>query len=203
MLKKAWKLAGVAVLLATLQGCASNNVVANDSNRSGQFFGDMGITGDNNVVTVEQWSRLDKLSIFGDGNEVIVEEGVVLPLVEIFGSDNIVSVPDYLLVQVNQVGHRNRIVERESEPAPAPMPVYQPRRGGYDRVRVTIENERGERTTREFAPDETTEEEIRIPPPPSLEGEIEEEHGLGTAEEITEDEVELEIAAPEMEGEPE
>ena len=94
-------------------GCATGtSVVAHDTTRSGQFFGPCGITGNNNVVTVERWSRLTKLSIIGDGNQVVIEEGVRIPSIEVWGSDNTVSIPQGLIVKFTQIGHRNRLIER-------------------------------------------------------------------------------------------
>jgi hypothetical protein len=183
----------VVSCLVGLVGCANNNVVANNSSRTGQFFGDFGITGNNNVVTIEQWSKLTKLSIIGDGNEVIVEEGVRLPSIEVFGSDNVISVPDYLIVQMNQVGDGNRLVRRQTQPrVEDTTQMYRPPpRRGYDRVRVTIENERGETTTTEMDADDLDDgEEIRIPPPPTIDDTPPAETN------DTEDEVDLEITPP-------
>jgi hypothetical protein len=186
------QIAVVVSCLLGMAGCANSNVVANNSSRSGQFFDDFGITGNNNVVTIEQWSKLTKLSIIGDGNEVIVEEGVRLPMIEVFGSDNVISVPDYLIVQMNQVGDGNRLVQRQTQArVQDTTPMYRPPpRRGYDRVRVTIENERGETTTTEMDADAFDDgEEIRIPPPPTIDDNP-------PAKKRDTDEVDLEITPP-------
>lgn len=108
------------ILLGT--GCGDNNIVANSTVKSGTYYADTGITGDSNVVTIERGSRLSKLSIIGDGNEVEVENGVRLPRIEVWGSDNTISVPGDLLVQMNEVGHRNQIIRRPM-PEVADQPV--------------------------------------------------------------------------------
>lgn len=136
-----------------LAGCAHNNVVADSTTRSGSFYGDMGITGDFNVVTVEKHSRLTKLSILGHGNEVIIEEGVRLPAIEVFGSDNVISVPDYMLVQMNQVGSRNQLIRRPASDPEITTRTYRIRERGGE-VDVTVE----ESTTRVAEPTMIVEE---------------------------------------------
>jgi len=108
-------LSGVVLLSGIIllnSGCGDNNIVADSSVKSGTYYAETGITGDANVVTIERGSRLSKLSILGDGNEVEVEDGVRMPRIEIFGSDNTITVPGDLLVQMNEVGHRNQLIRR-------------------------------------------------------------------------------------------
>jgi hypothetical protein len=109
-------------------GCGDNNIVANSTVKSGTYYAETGITGSANVVTIERGSRLSKLSIIGDGNEVEVQDGVRLPMVEIWGSDNTISVPHDMLVQINEVGHRNQLIRRPGiEAAPQAPIMYETR----------------------------------------------------------------------------
>ncbi len=103
----------LSALILCAAGCAPTGIIAHGTTRTGEFFGDTGITGNSNVVTIEKWSRLCKLSIIGNQNEVFIEEGVRIPRIEVFGNDNVVSIPHGLVVQFNHFGNRNRLVERE------------------------------------------------------------------------------------------
>lgn len=110
MPKCTW-LVGTAILLTVACGCASSNrIVGHNMTEVGDWYGELGISGDLNEVTVLHGSRVRKLSILGDGNTVRVEEGVTLPKVEIWGGRNTVFVPQYLLVRVSQVGNANQVV---------------------------------------------------------------------------------------------
>ena len=110
---------GVALLCS---GCASGTSLwSHGAVRSGQFFGDAGISGNNNVVTIQKWSRMNKLSIYGDNNEVTLENRVRVPLIEVWGSGNTVSIPYDMIVQFNQAGRNNRLVERVSRPLDGPI----------------------------------------------------------------------------------
>ena len=126
-------------ILSVLVGCApGTSSVSHGTTPRARFYGDAGITGHNNVVTIDKWSRINKLSILGNANDVIVEDGVRVPLIEVWGSDNTISIPHGMIVQFRQVGSRNRLVERaprvgEMPPATAmpieelpPVPVYTP-----------------------------------------------------------------------------
>ncbi|MBN2448467.1 MAG: hypothetical protein JXO22_17200 [Phycisphaerae bacterium] len=100
-------------LVLLVSGCASGTSRwSHGAAHCGQFFGDAGITGNDNVVTIQRWSRMSKLSITGDNNEITLEDHVRVPLIEVWGSGNTVSIPHDMIVRFNQVGQSNRLVER-------------------------------------------------------------------------------------------
>jgi len=104
-------LAAAGLLAAT--GCTSaNRIVGNNLTQVGSWYGELGITGHYNKITVLPNSRLTKLSILGSGNELIVDDHVTLGKIEIWGADNTVSIPASLVVRVNQVGDGSRVVRR-------------------------------------------------------------------------------------------
>ncbi|MFQ5806034.1 MAG: hypothetical protein ACE5I3_06255 [Phycisphaerae bacterium] len=106
-------LAATMVLAAT--GCASNRIVGHNLKQVGRWYGELGITGHLNEITVQSRSRLTKLSIIGDANHVVVEDHATLGKIEIWGENNTVSVPGYLVVRSNQVGKGTRIIRRPRE----------------------------------------------------------------------------------------
>lgn len=113
------------LLLAT--GCAHNAIVAHDSTRVGVFFGDLGIKGDRNNVTVQPGSRLTKMSFWGNDNTVAIEDDVTLPQVEFFGLNNTISIPQHLMIRLTEVGEGNKVVRRPVKyGAPAPRGAYYP-----------------------------------------------------------------------------
>ena len=103
-------------LLLVTTGCAHNAIVAHESVRVGTFFGDLGIKGNGNSMTVLRGSRLTKVSFWGDHNTVTVEQGVTLAHVEFFGKHNTVSIPDTLMVRLTEVGEGNKVLRRETPP---------------------------------------------------------------------------------------
>lgn len=110
MPKRSW-MVGPALLVTICCGCAtSNRIVGHNMIEIGDWYGELGVNGDLNQVTVQRGSRVSKLSILGDANIIRVEEGVTLPKVEIWGGRNTVFVPQYLLVRVSQVGNGNQVV---------------------------------------------------------------------------------------------
>ncbi|MFH1746822.1 MAG: hypothetical protein ABIG44_07225 [Planctomycetota bacterium] len=102
---------GVATLVT---GCAHNSVVAHESTRVGTFFGDLGITGHNNNLTVLHGSRLNKISFIGDNNTVMIEEGVTLGQIEFWGINNTVNLPESLMVRLTEVGRDNKVIRHTS-----------------------------------------------------------------------------------------
>lgn len=113
-------MAGVAFLAAS--GCSSTNrIVGHSLTQAGHWYGELGITGNGNNVTVQAGSRLTKLSILGDANTVTVEERCSLGKIELWGEGNLVNIPDYLVVRVAQFGPENQIVRIAPGAAP-PMP---------------------------------------------------------------------------------
>jgi hypothetical protein len=114
-----------AAVLVAVTGCASTNrIVGHKLKEVGHWYGELGITGHLNEVTVRSQSRLTTLSIIGDGNTVVVEDRSTLAKIEIWGGNNTISIPDNLVVRVSQVGKGNQIIRRKPEPsAPLREPV--------------------------------------------------------------------------------
>ena len=114
-----------AALLLTTTGClSSNRVVGNELTEIGRWYGELGITGHLNRITVQSRSCLTKLSIIGDANKVEIEDGVTLAKIEVWGENNVVTVAPHLIVRVNQVGDGNRVVRRApASGAPADQPL--------------------------------------------------------------------------------
>jgi hypothetical protein len=105
---------GIAALLAAT-GCASTNrIVGHNLAQTGHWYGELGITGDGNRITVESGSRLTKLSVLGDSNIVNVEDRCALGKIEMWGEGNTVHVSDYLVVRVAQWGQQNQVIRRGS-----------------------------------------------------------------------------------------
>lgn len=112
-----------SVALAFLSGCGMEmRVVAHSTETNKQWFGDMGITGHLNKVTVATGSRVQKLSIAGDGNTVFVEDNVTLSKVEIFGENNHISVPERLIIRDSIFGKGN-VIERRPRVIDAARPT--------------------------------------------------------------------------------
>ncbi|MFN0138327.1 MAG: hypothetical protein ACKVS9_19665 [Phycisphaerae bacterium] len=104
-------LTGMALVLGS--GCGMEmRVVAHRTETNKQWFGDMGITGHQNKVTIANGSRVQTLSIIGDGNELLVEDNCTLSKIEIFGENNRVSIPERLIIRDSIVGKGNTIERR-------------------------------------------------------------------------------------------
>lgn len=122
--------ASVAVLLSV--GCTSTQRIAqSNGSYEAKYFGELGVTGHVNTVTIQRGSKLDKLSIIGDGNKIFVDDHVVLAKIEIWGGDNEVSIPRTLIVREYIVGQRSAIVRRDVQAPPLqPQPgleeIYAP-----------------------------------------------------------------------------
>lgn len=101
-------------LLLALTGCAGNSIIAHKTTRSAQWYGDVGITGHQNVVTIERNSLVFELSIMGDGNEIIVEDDASLAKIEVWGSNNTISLPANMHPKYRNVGDNNRVLNRAS-----------------------------------------------------------------------------------------
>lgn len=118
-------LAAATLLAAT--GCTSaNRIVGKNLTQVGHWYGELGISGHLNKITVQSQSRLTKLSILGDGNEVVIEDHVTLGKIEIWGANNTVSIPTQLVVCVNQVGDGSRVIRRPAEVDTAETTVEAP-----------------------------------------------------------------------------
>lgn len=117
-------------LVLASTGCAPNPLVGNSMVMSQQYFGDVGITGHGNNLTVLPGSRLHKLSLIGDNNTVTLQDDVTVWKIEFWGKGNTVSVPEYLSVRTNDVG-ANQIIRRPDNPVAMtrtiePPPTYTP-----------------------------------------------------------------------------
>jgi len=102
-------------VICTATGCATNAIVANNTIRDGVFFGDLGISGDDNDVTAREGSRIRKVSINGHRNTVTVEDDVPVTHVEFVGTGNTVSVPASVIVRMTELGRENTIVRRAAD----------------------------------------------------------------------------------------
>lgn len=118
-------------------GCGANRISGDHIRQRNIWYGNLGISGDYNDITVARGSRLIKLSVLGHHNEVTVEEGVTLNKIEIFGDRNTVRIPEQLIVRVNQAGKGNQILRQRAgeappenaAPASAPQPPGEPAAG--------------------------------------------------------------------------
>lgn len=111
----------VAATLLAVTGCtAANRIVGKNLTQVGQWYGELGISGHLNKITVRPPSQLTKLSIIGDANEVMIEDHVALGKIEIWGANNTISIPAQLVVRVNQVGDGSRVIRRPAEVETAP-----------------------------------------------------------------------------------
>jgi hypothetical protein len=110
-------LAATVLLAAT--GCTSNRIVGHRLTQVGSWFGELGITGHLNEITIQAPSRMTKLSIIGDANKIVIEDRSTLAKIEIWGENNTISIPQHLVVRVNQWGKGNQIIRRPTEAQPA------------------------------------------------------------------------------------
>ncbi len=105
-------------LLVASTGCAPTPRVGNGITATERVFGDYGITGHNNNLTVVRGSKITKLSIIGDNNTINVEDGVTLYRIEFWGKNNTVIVPDtQFIYRTTEVG-ANQIIRRPHQPLP-------------------------------------------------------------------------------------
>ena len=118
----------IGLLLAT--GCAHNAIVTHNSARVDEFYGDLGITGDGNNITVRRLSRINKISFIGCENTVTVEKGALVNQIEFWGCDNVVNIPETLMVRLTEVGKRNQVIRRQTtlelEPEMESETIYSP-----------------------------------------------------------------------------
>lgn len=111
-------LASGMMMLALACGCAHNVIDGKGSVQTGQYFGDVGVTGNGNQITIERGSRVWKLSIIGHNNTITVQDGVTLNRVEFIGKGNVVNLPDNLLIRTTATQGPNQIVRRPAERGP-------------------------------------------------------------------------------------
>jgi hypothetical protein len=115
------RIMGTAVLMLAIAtaGCSPNNrIVASNIVESNDWYGELGITGHLNQITVNAPSDITKLSIVGDANVVHVQPRVTLGKVEIFGERNQVFIPARLIIRSNIVGNGSEIIRLRPGEAP-------------------------------------------------------------------------------------
>ncbi len=146
-----------ATMLAALAGCSSTNrLMGHNITERGRWYGELGITGHLNNLTVEAGSQITKLSIIGDGNEVTFEERCTLGKIELWGDNNTIKVPEHLVVRISQVGPGNRVIRyTPGAKAPAPQPPAETAPENYEQtafIEVTPADEPVEETAEEDLP---------------------------------------------------
>jgi hypothetical protein len=104
-------------------GCAVNPIVGTNVTMSQQYFGDVGIVGQGDNLTILTGSRVNKLSIQGDNNTITLQDGVTVWKIEFWGKGNTVSAAEDLSFRTNSVG-ANQIIRRPR--AMMPTPRYEP-----------------------------------------------------------------------------
>lgn len=112
-MQKSTLILGLATLFLATGCTATHRIVGHNGVHVGDWYGELGITGHVNNVTIKSGSRLDKLSIIGDMNKVFVEDRVVLGKIEVWGENNEIQVPERLIVRDYRVGKGNQIIRRE------------------------------------------------------------------------------------------
>ena len=104
---------GLTLLALTLPlaGClASNRIVGNNIVQAGDWYGELGITGHLNQITVQAPSDLTKLSVIGDANVVNVMPHVTLGKVEVWGQRNKIYIPARLIIRSHIIGDGSEII---------------------------------------------------------------------------------------------
>lgn len=123
-------IAALTIGLLVVTGCAHNAIITHNSARVDEFYGDLGITGDGNNITVRRLSRINKISFIGCENTVTVEEGALVNQIEFWGCDNVVYIPETLMVRLTEVGKRNQVIRRQTtwelEPEIESETIYMP-----------------------------------------------------------------------------
>ncbi len=104
-------LAWTAGLLVFTAGCAVNSIVGHGAMGVGPYFGNVGMVGHNQTVTISRGSKVPKLSIQGNNCNVTVEDDAWVGKVEFLGNGNTVSIPADLLIGCTQIG-ANTIIRR-------------------------------------------------------------------------------------------
>jgi len=111
-------------MLAISVGCAANSIVGDAAQRTGQYSGDVRITGNGTHLTIQSGSVVPTLSIIGDKCTVTVEDGAEVGRIEFWGNSSTVTIPNGLVVWVSQVG-TNSLVRRD----PVQLPPAQRKQG--------------------------------------------------------------------------
>ncbi len=100
---------GAALLM--LVACATNPIVGHGITQTGRYTGNVGVTGNGTVLTIEAGSDVPKLSIVGDACKVTVQDGARVERIEFWGTANRVTIPDNLSPRVSSVG-TNTVIHR-------------------------------------------------------------------------------------------
>lgn len=117
----------LAALILPMTGClSSNRIVGNNIVQAGDWYGELGIVGHLNQITIQAPSDLTKLSIIGDANIVHVEPHVTLGKVEVWGQRNKIYIPARLIVRTHIIGDGSEIIRlqpEQSAPSIDPAPI--------------------------------------------------------------------------------
>jgi hypothetical protein len=111
-MNRALSAAVLSAVLFTVTGCASNAIVGHRLTRESDWFGQLGVTGHLNKVTIRGVSRLTRLSVIGDANTIVVEDGATLGKIEIWGANNTISLPENLVIREAIMGKTNKLIRR-------------------------------------------------------------------------------------------
>ncbi|MCK4342519.1 MAG: hypothetical protein KAY37_12440 [Phycisphaerae bacterium] len=107
-----WLLAGTAFVLLTGGAHSHTSISGTGSKHEQVMHGTVGISGEDNELTILPGSEVTKLSIMGDDICVFVANGAVVGKVEIVGEDNEVSCPKGMIVEYSEMGEDNRLIYR-------------------------------------------------------------------------------------------
>ncbi len=102
----------VPVALLMLAGCASNAIIGSQLAQENHWYGELGVTGHLNKLTVLGESQLTRLSVLGDANTIVVQDDATLAKIEICGENNTISVPENLVIRESIWGEGNQIIRR-------------------------------------------------------------------------------------------
>lgn len=110
---------GLGALLVGLTGCwANNRIVGHNIVQAGDWYGELGITGHLNQITIRPPSSLHRLSVIGDANIVHVLPHVTLGKVEVWGQNNKIYIPARLVIRSHVVGAGSEVVRLEPGQTP-------------------------------------------------------------------------------------
>lgn len=104
---------GFAVLGIGLAGCTQRTTITGEGLKESHVIrGELGISGEDNEVTLLAGSDVSKLSIMGQDIDVVVEEGATVRKIEVVGEDNTVRCPPGLAVDFSTIGEDNKLYRR-------------------------------------------------------------------------------------------
>lgn len=99
-------LIALAIMLA---GCNTTYLTSSGSRYSGVYYGELGLKGEDNELTLLDGTDLTKLSVMGKDNRVVVRPGANVMKVEIVGEDNRVECPAGMSVEYTEIGEDNEL----------------------------------------------------------------------------------------------